>query len=330
MVAGIRAGGGGGGHQVLARSTHAGGHVAAGMVVSDQEPRAGKHHVIISRATRRAIVVGLAVCGVGSLGASGDARAQGKLEARYSVTLAGVPFGQGSWTIDVGPDQYTAAVSGNTVGLVRIFASGQGSSAVRGTISNGQPIVSSYASSIQTDKKYDEVRMLLSAGSVKEAIAEPPTSPNPDRIPVTEAHRRGVTDPMTGAIIRVAGNGDTFTPEACHRKVAIFDGRMRYDLTLQFKRLDKVKAEKGYQGTVVVCALYFSPVAGHVPDRPVIKYLSDLRDAEVWFAPIAGTRLMVPYRAQVPTPFGTGVLQATQFVSVPSPQRASANGIRSQ
>jgi hypothetical protein len=135
---------------------------------------------------------------------------------------------------------------------------------------------------------------------------------------------------MTGAIIRVPGNGDTFSPEACHRKVAIFDGRMRYDLTLQFKRLDKVKSEKGYQGTVVVCAVYFSPVAGHVPGRPVIRYLSELRDAEVWFAPIAGTRLMVPYRASVPTPFGTGVLQATQFVSVPNPQRASANGIRSQ
>jgi hypothetical protein len=281
-----------------------------------------------SWATRYVIIVGLAICGASLLGAGG-AHAQGKLEARYSVTLGGVSFGQGSWTIDVGADQYTAAVSGTTVGLVRIFASGQGSSAVRGTVSNGQPTVSSYASSIQTDKKYDEVRMVLSAGAVKDAFAEPPTTPSPDRIPVTDAHRRGVTDPMTGAIIRVAGNGDTFTAEACHRKVAIFDGRMRYDLTLQFKRLDKVKSEKGYQGTVVVCAVYFSPVAGHVPDRPVIKYLTELRDAEVWFAPIAGTRLLVPYRASVPTPFGTGVLQATQFVSVPS-QRASANGIRSQ
>jgi len=285
--------------------------------------------VTLSRGTQHAIIVGLAICGASLLDADG-AHAQGKLEARYAVTLGGVSFGQGSWTIDVGSDQYTAAVSGTTVGLVRIFASGQGSSAVRGTVSNGQPIVSSYASSIQTDKKYDEVRMVLSAGAVKDAIADPPSAPNPDRVPITDAHRRGVTDPMTGAIIRVAGNGDTFTPEACHRKVAIFDGRMRYDLTLQFKRLDKVKADKGYQGTVVVCAIYFSPVAGHVPDRPVIKYLSELRDAEVWFAPIAGTRLLVPYRASIPTPFGTGILQATQFVSVPSPQRASANGIRSQ
>jgi hypothetical protein len=261
---------------------------------------------------------------------SGSAQAQGKLEARYSVTLGGVSFGQGSWTIDVHDDQYTAAVSGSTVGLMRIFSTGQGSSAVRGTVSNGQLLVNSYASTIQTDKKYDEVRMLLNSGAVKESIADPPSTPIPERIPITDAHRRGVTDPMTAAILRVPGSGDTFTPEACQRKVGVFDGRMRYDLSLAFKRLDKVKADKGYQGTVVVCAIYFTPVAGHVPDRPVIKYLTDLRDAEIWLAPIAGTRLMVPYRASVPTPFGTGVLQATQFVSVPYPHRASANSVRSQ
>jgi hypothetical protein len=261
--------------------------------------------------------------------------AQGKLDARYVATLGGVSFGKGAWTIDVRDDQYTAAVSGATVGVLRIFASGQGNSAARGTVSNGQPVASSYSSTIQTDKKYDEVRMVLNGGTVKESLAEPPVIPTPERVPLTDAHRRGVTDPMTASLMRVPGNGDTFSPEACQRKLAIFDGRMRYDLALAFKRLDKVKSEKGYQGTVVVCAVYFSPVAGHVPERPVIKYLVDLRESEVWLAPIAGTRLMVPYRISVPTPFGVGILEATQFISEPYPQRASAsgarpNGVRSQ
>jgi hypothetical protein len=308
----------------------------AGMVAFRGDPRAeGPSHVMTRLAARHAvlphtIIAGLALGGVALVAGGNSAQAQGKLEAHYSVTLGGVSFGQGSWTIDVHDDQYTASVSGATVGLMRIFASGQGSSAARGTVANGQLLVNSYASSIQTDKKYDEVRMLLNSGSVKEAIADPPSTPIPERIPVTEAHRRGVTDPMTAAILRVPGNGDTFSPEACRNKVGVFDGRMRYDLSLAFKRLDKVKSDKGYQGTVVVCSIYFTPVAGHVPDRPVIRYLSDLRDAEVWLAPIAGTRLMVPYRASVPTPFGTGVLQATQFVTVPYPRRASANSARSQ
>jgi hypothetical protein len=282
----------------------------------------------------RRIILSAVLCGA-VIAALADAQtglvhAQGKLDAKYNVTLGGVPFGRGTWTIDVGADHYSAAVSGATVGVLRIFASGQGASAVRGNVSNGQLTATSYSSSIQTDRKYDEVRMVLNGGTVKEYVAEPPTMPSPDRVPITEAHRRGVTDPMTGSLVRVPGNGDTFSPEACQRKIAIFDGRMRYDLQLAYKRLDRVKSEIGYQGTVVVCAMYFSPIAGHIPARPAIKYLVDLRSAEIWLAPVAGTRLMVPYKVTVPTPLGMGLLQATQFITVPYPQRAATSGTRAQ
>jgi Protein of unknown function (DUF3108) len=165
---------------------------------------------------------------------------------------------------------------------------------------------------------------VLNAGSVKEFVAEPPNIPSPDRVPLTEAHRRGVSDPMTASLLKVPGSGDPFVPQACQRKLAVFDGRMRYDLQLSFKRFDRVKAEKGYQGMVVVCGVRFLPIAGHIPDRAAIKYITDLRDIELWAAPIAGTRVMVPYRVSVPTPIGVGVMQATQFISVPHPSRASA------
>jgi hypothetical protein len=258
-------------------------------------------------------------------GRDGLALAQGNLEASYVATLAGVPIGKGSWSIDVADDQFTATANGATTGLLRVFASGQGSSAAHGGMSGGQPYASTYASSIVADNKTDQVRMLFSGGAVKEYLADPPTTPSPDRVPLTDAHRKGVFDPMTATLLRVPGNGDTFVPEACQRTVPVFDGRMRYDLQLAFKHLDKVKSERGYQGTVVVCAVYFTPLAGHVPDRSTIKYLVAQRDVEVSLAPIAGTRLMVPYRAAIPTPLGLGVLQATQFVSLPRTQQPTAN-----
>jgi len=74
----------------------------------------------------------------------------------------------------------------------------------------------------------------------------------------------------------------------------------------------------------VVCAVRFAPIAGHVPERYAIKYLIQLRDIELWLAPIAGTRVMVAYRVSVPTPLGLGVMQATQFVSMPQPGKATA------
>jgi hypothetical protein len=264
----------------------------------------------------RAIVVS-SVAGL-AIAASGEsAFAGGKLDARYTVTLGGVSFGKGAWLIEVGEDRFTSALSGATAGLMRLLASGKGSSAARGAVNSGQLLPVTYSSTIETNKKYDEVRMLLHGGTVKEYLAEPPMPPNPDRVPIAEAHRRGVQDPMTASILPVPGNGSTFVPQACDRNISVFDGRMRYDIGLAYKRLDKVKSDKGYQGTVVVCSAQFLPIAGHIPDRAIIKYLIELRDIEVWLAPIAGTRLMVPYRISLSTPLGQGIVQATEFVSLP-------------
>jgi hypothetical protein len=166
--------------------------------------------------------------------------------------------------------------------------------------------------------------MAFAGGNVKELSVEPALNPSPDRIPVTDADRHNVLDPMTATLVHVGGSGDPVSPQACGRRAAVFDGRMRFDLKSEFKRIETVKAEKGYQGPVVVCAVYFTPIAGYNPERYAIRYLAALRDAEVWFAPIFGTRVLVPYRFSLPTPVGTGVLQATAFVSVPKPPRAAA------
>ena len=164
----------------------------------------------------------------------------------------------------------------------------------------------------------------VAAGNVTDYAVEPSLPPMPDRIPVSEADRRDVFDPMTSMLNRVAGTGDPVSPEACNRKVAVFDGRVRYDLHSEFKRMETVKADRGYAGPVVVCAVYFTPISGYVPNRPAIKYLVELRDAEVWLAPISGTRVLVPFRFSMPTPLGTGLLQATEFVSVAQPPHPAA------
>jgi hypothetical protein len=252
------------------------------------------------------------------------AHAQSKLEARYVATLAGVPVGRGSWVIEIGDDYFTAAASGATAGILRVFAAGQGTSAARGTMSGNHLVATAYASSIAANKRTDQVRIAISGGSVREFAVDPTPKPDPARVPLTDAHRRGVSDPMTASLTRMPGSGEPLSREACQRTVSVFDGRLRYDLKAEYKRMDKVKAEKGYQGAVVVCAVYFSPVAGHVPDRATIKYLAEQRDMEIWLAPIAGTRVLVPFRMSVPTPIGHGVLEATHFVTTPLPTPASA------
>src|SRR5471032_3197506 len=65
------------------------------------------------------------------------ASAQGKLDARYEVTLAGIPVGRGAWVVDIADDQYSASASGTTAGLLKAFASGSGTGGSQGRIVNG-------------------------------------------------------------------------------------------------------------------------------------------------------------------------------------------------
>jgi hypothetical protein len=267
-----------------------------------------------------------AACAIAAFAADAighNAAAQVRLEAQYVATVGGLPIGRGAWVIDVTEDQYSASASGGTTGILKFFSSAHGTSAANGSFAkNGQALSASYVASIDYNRRMDDVRMVLSGGNVMDFSAEPALPPLPDRIPVSDADRRGVVDPISSTLSRTGGTGDPVSPEACGRKVSVFDGRVRYDLHSEFKRIELVKAEKGYQGPAVVCAVYFVPISGYVPDRPVIKYLIDLREAEVWLAPIAGTRVLVPFRFALPTPIGRGVLQATEFVSAPLPHAA--------
>ena len=242
-----------------------------------------------------------------------------RLEAEYVASIAGIPIGRGNWIIELSDDSYSAAASGTTTGIIRFFTGGRGTGMARGTISAGQPNPTNYGATLSYDRKIDDVRMTLTSGNVTDYVVEPPLPPMPDRIPVTDADRRGVLDPMTSMLNRVGGSGDPVSPEACNRKVAVFDGRVRYDLHSEFRRMETVKADRGYEGPAAVCAVYFTPIAGYVPDRPAIKFLVTLRDAEVWLAPIVGTRVVVPFRFSMPTPLGIGLLRATEFVSIAQP-----------
>ena len=251
------------------------------------------------------------------------ASAQGRLDAHYEASLSGIPVGKGSWTIEIGDDNFSASAQGGSSGLLKAFSGGSGSGASQGRVVGGALIANAYTATTTSSKKSETIRLSIANGGIKDFSIEPEPPVDPDRVVVTEAHRKNVLDPMTGSMIRVPGTGDLLTPEACRTGTGIFDGRLRYDLKLDYKRMETVKAERGYHGPAIVCAVYFTPVAGYIPDRPVIKHLAAQRNIEIAFVPIAGTRILVPFRMTIPTPFGPAMLEATSFVTTAAPPRVA-------
>src|SRR5579859_553816 len=288
---------------------------------------AGENRRSMSR-PRIAVCCAAAALLAGAVAAdANETRSQIKLDVAYTAMLLGIPIGQISWTVEVGDKRYAAAATGSTIGLLRIFANGHGAAKAHGILNAHETVASEFVVSYESGSSSDQIKIAFSGGNAKETLTHPP-QPDPSGVPLTDANRIGVVDPMTALLVRVPGSGDLTVPAACERKIAVFDGHMRYDLQLAFKRIEQVRANSGYQGPAVVCALYFSPLAGYDIGRSGVRYLKAERDMEMWLVPIAGTRLMVPFRISVPTPLGLGVLQATRFVLTPQAAPSSAMNAR--
>lgn len=254
---------------------------------------------------------------VGSLAASaGQAQAQAKLDAQYSVYLTGIPIGKGAIVLELSESGYAAAGSARFTGLLRMVSRGEGTSTVRGTLANGKVHSSVYAMNSKSTERTEKVEIQIANGYAKDFLVEPPPDRNDAtyRVPITDLHRRNVVDPLSAGLIFVPGTGDLVSPASCARTLPIFDARVRYDVVLSYLRTEKAPQKiEGYSGPVIVCQARYVPISGHRNDRPQVQQMADNKELFVWLAPIAGTRMMVPVRVSISTMIGTLVVEATHF-----------------
>ena len=243
--------------------------------------------------------------------ALGDrAHAEGKLDASYTISFARIRVGDISATGVFGESEYVISARGRAGGIMKVLVDGEASFSTRGTVKDGYPVPTTFTSKIVSDAETSDVTMVLDEGSVKELAAAAPTKS--DRVPVTQANRQGIVDPLTAMLFSAAAAGEGLHRDVCRHTLPIFDGQQRYDLKLAFKRMDKVAAEKGYAGPVVVCSVSYEPIAGHRA-YPLVKYLSEGREMEMALAPVAGARLLAPFRMLVVSALANLVIEANQF-----------------
>src|SRR5215467_10237728 len=258
--------------------------------------------------------------------ATAGAHGEGSLDASYTISFARIPVGEITATAVFGESEYAMSAHARAGGVLKaLLVDGEASFSTQGTIKGGHPVPTTFTSKIVSHTEPSDVTMVLHEGNVKELAATPP--PSSDRVPVTNSNRQGIVDPLTALLFSAAATGEGLSPEACRHTLPIFDGRHRYDLKLRFKRMDKVTAEKGYAGPVVVCSVNYEPIAGHRANIPLVKYLSEGREMEIALAPIAGTRLLAPFRLSVVSTLANLMIEATRFEAImaPAPAGAPAN-----
>jgi hypothetical protein len=279
-----------------------------------------------SRAAQTTILAANSALALITATAGDRAHGEGNLDASYTISFARLPVGEITATAVFGQSEYAISARARAGGVMKVLSvEGDGSFTTRGTIKDGHPVPTNFASKIVSNTETSDVTMALDDGSVKELTATPP--PSQDRVPVTTANRRAIVDPLTAVLFSAATAGETLSQEACRRTLPIFDGHQRYDFKLAFKRMDKVTAEKGYAGPVVVCSVNYEPIAGHRASMPLVKYLSENRDMEMALAPIAGTRLLAPFRLSVVSMLANLTIEANRFETIvaPAPEGTTPN-----
>lgn len=256
--------------------------------------------------SRSAVLVGVAALALSGL----PALAAEAVSGRYDVMIGGLQVGVAGLEGRISDDSYETSISLRLSGVSRLIASGRGSATASGRVVGGRAVPASYALNLNTTQQTEAIRMAMGGGSIRTYSAEPERPSAPDQIPVTAAHRQGVLDPLAAGLFYVPGGGPTVGAAACARTFPVFDGRQRYDLSFSFARTETLKVA-GYEGPVVVCNARYRPIAGHRPSQT--QAMEANRDMQIWLAPIAGTRALLPARISIRTPVGVALIEPTKL-----------------
>lgn len=251
------------------------------------------------------------------------ASAETRVRAKYVVTLAGFEVGTAAVQAGIDRASYDMNLSLRLSGLAKLLTTGaKGAATSRGSYQDARVSPSAYAINTRSNDRGQIVRFALAGGAVRQLSVEPePKTKN--IIPISEADKRGIVDPLSAVIMPVAGSGDMLAPSSCDRTLPVFDGRQRYDIALRYDRTETARPEPqtddtpdakgGYDGKLIVCKASYRAISGHRPGRESVEFMEKNKDMEVWLAPVAGTRALMAWKILVRTQVGMLAITASSF-----------------
>ncbi|MBX9759883.1 MAG: DUF3108 domain-containing protein [Beijerinckiaceae bacterium] len=233
------------------------------------------------------------------------------LQVGYSIRLIGLSLGTAGLTATLSPSDYQIEVSAKLAGIASVVTRAEGGARSSGAIEQGRVLARAYSTASSNSKETHTVRMALSSGAVRSVEVTPLPTPHPDRIPITDAHKRGVIDPLSALVMPVAGRGALIGPASCDRTIPVFDGYARFDVTLSYAATKEVRSP-AYSGPVAVCRARYKAIAGHRANRKSTQFMENNRQIEVWLMPVEAARVLTPYKIMVATQMGQLVIEATK------------------
>lgn len=243
------------------------------------------------------------------------------IDARYTVYVGGFLFAEATLAAEVKDDDYRMHAFVAVAGTPSYFFDTKWDLFSQGNMSDGKTRPARYVfNSIEPDQT-KKTMLDYDRQGMPSLTMDPPQDVT---ITVQPFERLNTQDPVSAFLMPVLANGKN----PCDRKLAIFDGKRRYDLQFAFESEDQITTRnKGYSGKAMVCSVSFKPGPG--TERK--KFTDMMRrngDTRIWLASVDGGKVYMPVKLQLRTPIGGAVMEIVSLTQ--KTREASAASSKAQ
>lgn len=242
-------------------------------------------------------VLALGVVAFASTALAGARDWPSQVRAVYVITFGGFELGKFVFSAEVRAGKYWLNGDAKLSAVFGAFK-WRGLSSSKGRIGAGRPLPVAYDFAYKSNSKRGRIGLEFNRGAVRKISTIPPVGPSKKRVPLKPKHLVGVLDPMSAVMALTRHtNGNP-----CQRKIAIFDGKQRFDLVLSFKGRRPINNRKGYglESYAFVCRVRYVPIAGHKWNKGT-RFMANSKSIEVWLVRAPKARVFLPYKIVIPT-----------------------------
>lgn len=227
--------------------------------------------------------------------------------AEFDIQLAGLPFAEASFTSVRDDNIYEIEVSFKSAGVGQVVTDMTAELVSSGVIGKDGLRTERYYLEYRKGDRHRRFEAEFKEGDVVATRIEPERDRSHTRnwVPVTPDDLKSVTDPLAGLI-------QPADADPCRPLIPVYDGETRLDLSLDRKGEEAFKT-RGFDGTVVVCTMRYTPLSGYRKGSRESEFLKRLKRMEIWFAKSDRMNVYAPVYFSVPTRFGTLTMKATRF-----------------
>ncbi|MGQ0673284.1 MAG: DUF3108 domain-containing protein [Hyphomicrobium sp.] len=231
-----------------------------------------------------------------------------EIAATYSISLNGFDLGSLSFRARMAAGTYTADSDVSLSALLGAFK-WHGVTRVSGVLAGRATQPQGYSFTFDGTLRSGAVRMAFTGNEITTLTSEPATVSGPDTVPLERQHLKNALDPLSAILTLARPEGEN----PCGRRLAIFDGKQRFDLTLIERRREALRGatKGGEQPALIVCRIKYTPISGY-RDTSETRSLAESNGIEIAFRHVASAGLMVPHRVVIPTMAGDAVIEAAK------------------